>query len=974
MNRSRASHDLLTKHTREKCIDIVIGQEPNKKSSNIDFWDSDMDCFINIYKHKNILNTIRGSGFVFVELPEFVVGSCYFSPNSDLESFNTLINNMDNVFQTTNKDIILGGDLNAKSNIFGSVDTNPRGGILEDWISSRGLIVINTGNTPTFSGAQGTSLIDFTVATTNVSKKLNNWTVLEDYENLSDHHTITFQISVNLPEPAIGGLPGASWVVPQKRLKVFQETVCTLLNNTSWVGPEVFVSILKEACDKCFYKNRSRHPHLPVYWWNDIISEKRKKCVKVRRTLTRLRTRTNISDDMVKEAKENLKQARKDLQREIRKSKSQRWADLCKELDDDVWGKAYQIVVERLRLRKVNTLPKEIVDEQVKKLFPVDTKVAYHCNPTTLVPPFTVSELNEALGRLKPRKAPGPDMLTPEILLSCVKSNQETVLNIYNDCLATSVFPKIWKTARLILIEKPNKHQSLPVSYRPICLLDSAGKLLEILIRDRLEKEIQEKKLLHKNQFGFVKGCSTMSALERVTEISSDIRQKSLRHRELAVMVFLDIENAFNSARWSNIIRALERKNVSGYLVNILRSYLRDRWIVTQHGDQFEVTCGVPQGSILGPTLWNIFYDEVLEMETETGVELIAYADDLAIIVRAKSRAELEDKTTYVTDKVVERLSRMDLKVASGKTQLLIMEGRSTMTAYNLLVGESEIASETSVKYLGVYLDKDLKLTCHVKQMVLKANKTINALMRIMPKIGGPKASKRRLLMSTVLSTILYAAPVWAKALKHKKYQKMLETVNRRLAIGVTSAYRTISSAAVQAVAGVPPIELLVKEREEIHKNGKMFKAEARKNLFTSWQQKWHEYQGWAKFFIKDVEAWANRSFGETDFYLTQAFSGHGCFGTYLYKIKKAIDNKCWYCGMVDDPEHTLFVCQEFEAIRSDAIKKCPIINKNNIADVILRDEASWNCVTDMFRKIMTKKAVDEKERQSLVKTQPIVF
>lgn len=77
---------------------------------------------------------------------------------------------------------------------------------------------------------------------------------------------------------------------------------------------------------------------------------------------------------------------------------------------------------------------------------------------------------------------------------------------------------------------------------------------------------------------------------------------------------------------------------------------------------------------------------------------------------------------------------------------------------------------------------------------------------------------------------------------------------------------------------------------------------------------------------------------------------------------------------MVDDPEHTLFVCQEFEAIRSDAIKKCPIINKNNIADVILRDEASWNCVTDMFRKIMTKKAVDEKERQSLVKTQPIVF
>lgn len=76
---------------------------------------------------------------------------------------------------------------------------------------------------------------------------------------------------------------------------------------------------------------------------------------------------------------------------------------------------------------------------------------------------------------------------------------------------------------------------------------------------------------------------------------------------------------------------ALRRKNVLGYPVKIIRSYLSDRSIIVD-GKIKQVTYGVPQGSVMGPALWNLFYDELLEIQMSPGVRLIAYADDVGVI------------------------------------------------------------------------------------------------------------------------------------------------------------------------------------------------------------------------------------------------------------------------------------------------------------------------------------------------------
>lgn len=114
----------------------------------------------------------------------------------------------------------------------------------------------------------------------------------------------------------------------------------------------------------------------------------------------------------------------------------------------------------------------------------------------------------------------------------------------------------------------------------------------------------------------------------------------------------------------------------------------------------------------------------------------------------------------------------------------------------------------------------------------------INSLQRITTKISGPSAAKKRLLACTVLSVVLYAAPAWSKALKYNFYCSKLERVSRRLSICIIAAYRTAPTTALQTLAGLPPIDLLVKERTHIQEYGKDKKSEAREQLLNSWQER----------------------------------------------------------------------------------------------------------------------------------------
>jgi len=202
---------------------------------------------------------------------------------------------------------------------------------------------------------------------------------------------------------------------------------------------------------------------------------------------------------------------------------------------------------------------------------------------TRVIPAFTSAELDRAAKRLTSGKSSGPSGIPNGVIKASAVRHQRSVLQVFNDCLSALTFPPQWKRARLVLVRKgADKPPDVPSSYRPICMLDTTGKLLERLLLQRLEKHLDEHGGRRRvvNQFGFCKGVSTKSAVNSVLTSTAQAAAAP-RNKSLYVLVTLDVKNAFNSLRWSVIDATLRRMQTPEYLVEMLRSWLSNRTLLT---------------------------------------------------------------------------------------------------------------------------------------------------------------------------------------------------------------------------------------------------------------------------------------------------------------------------------------------------------------------------------------------------------
>ena len=388
------------------------------------------------------------------------------------------------------------------------------------------------------------------------------------------------------------------------------------------------------------------------------------------------------------------------------------------------------------------------------------------------------------------------------------------------------------------------------------------------------------------------------------------------------------------------------------------------------------MTCGVPQGSILGPLLWNLLYDEVLREKVEVGVELIGFADDTAILVEAKEPSELKRKAENTVRAIQEHLTRLNLELAPEKTEAVILAGRRKLREMTLMCGGEEIKTKQAIRYLGVWIGKDGSHSEHVQRTVLRANQKLAQLERLMPNINGPRQIKRRVLAQAAESVMIYAAPVWSNEItRRQKSKKLLQSLQRRAAIKIAAAYRTASYEAVLVVAGLPPIELLLAERTTRYTNKTITKSEAREIAINTWQRRWTETFAaqWTKSLIPDLVAWTNRKNGEVGFYLTQALTGHGQFNKYLHRFHKRDTPRCDFCpGAEDSPEHTLFQCPEFLQLRMEAEQELgESVNKGNMIAIMLQSERAWGVVASLITTILKHKENMDRRNRNSDRTQP---
>ena len=246
--------------------------------------------------------------------------------------------------------------------------------------------------------------------------------------------------------------------------------------------------------------------------------------------------------------------------------------------------------------------------------------------------------------------------------------------------------------------------------------------------------------------------------------------------------------------------------------------------------------------------------------------------------------------------------------MADHKTEAVLFTSRKKVKIIIPEVRQCSISSQPNVRYLGVMLDTRLNFKDHVQYAVANAARVANALARLMPNIGGTRQPRRKLLASVETSILTYGIAIWGKALKIEKYQRKIAAVNRLSALRISIAFRTVSDDIVCIIAGLMTMEILAVERKQLYeqRSNILGEQEELKNIMRQdslqrWQEKWDAFENgrWTHRLIPQVDNWVNRKYGNVNYYLTQMLSNHGCFRTYLYRLKHEETPQCLEgCGV----------------------------------------------------------------------------
>lgn len=580
---------MLQNYMKEKDKDIALITEPvNIPDGN---WTGSNNKGAAIFWSKKIRERIRiafkEDEFVAIEVREMVIISCYISPKKILREFSRTLKDLEDNIRTLEKgkQVIIGGNFNAHSITWGSKYNTDKGIRLVKWAERNNLILKNTGDLPTCVRPQGVSVVDLTWAIPDVANRIKEWTVEEGDLSLSDHNYITFMIKGDGRKRwdtkcTIGKGRGATnkrWKMDTLDQDIFDEVLrwkCDTHRIGEWTDEERerrdiewIQEAMTEAADAAMKRAKRRPNQNQAYWWNESIAKARTKCIQDRRKWTKVKSKKRSMDRMQRRGEvdeENLcrlereyKMSRKKVVKEIYKAKEKAWRELISEIDEDQWGRPYKIIMNKLRTAGpglTETLEEDKQEKLITKLFPrergkIDKEVV-RIEGWKEEWNISESELCNTIGKKKRNTAPGPDDITARMWRKVPGRMVEKVIEIMNKLLKEGIFPNKWKVARLVLIPK-GKQEDLDIpKARPICLIDDIGKYLERIIVDRIdtwmdymyERGCAFRAQIGKNQFGFRKNRSTIDALDKVRGMVEEARKEG----DTAVMICLDIENAFN--------------------------------------------------------------------------------------------------------------------------------------------------------------------------------------------------------------------------------------------------------------------------------------------------------------------------------------------------------------------------------------------------------------------------------------------
>ena len=376
--------------------------------------------------------------------------------------------------------------------------------------------------------------------------------------------------------------------------------------------------------------------------------------------------------------------------------------------------------------------------------------------------PATPAEINNIILHSKSKKSTGFDNIDSYIVKQIAPQIVNQLADIFNKSFLTGIVPSKLKIAKVIPLYKA-KDPALFSNYRPISLLPVFSKILERLMYNRLYNFLTEHNILSTNQFGFRKKYSTFLALmDLVDNISKNIDEGNY-----SIGIFLDLSKAFDTIDHTILLDKLCRYGVRGVTLNWFKHYLNDRKQFVSYNNttsvSMKVTCGVPQGSILGPLLFILYVNDITKVSNIFKINL--FADDTSLI-------HTHDNFEYLIKETNEELIRISTWLATNKlvlninkTNYMIFTSRGksyNKNVTNITIDGNNIQQVNKTKFLGIIIEEHLNWATHISHLCNIIARNVGILQKL--RYFVPAYVLKILYHSLILSHLQYCTLLWANS------------------------------------------------------------------------------------------------------------------------------------------------------------------------------------------------------------------